>query len=93
MNTGSANTTLTWNRRVMSSSSGFCSSTVTVRGSNAMPQIGQSPGASRTISGCMGQTYSVRDAGSTGAAGSRAMPQLGQLPGRSDLTSGHIGQM
>ena len=37
------------NRRVMSSSSGFgVSSAVIVRGSSAMPQIGQAPGASRT---------------------------------------------
>jgi len=26
---------------------------------SAMPQIGQEPGALRTISGCIGQTYSV----------------------------------
>ena len=32
----------------------------TVRGSSAMPQIGQAPGASRTISGCIGQVYSTR---------------------------------
>ena len=28
-------------------------------GSSAMPQIGQLPGASRTISGCIGQVYST----------------------------------
>ena len=43
-------------RRVMSASSGFgASSSVMVRGSRAMPQIGQAPGASRTTSGCIGQ--------------------------------------
>ena len=47
------------NRRVMSSSSGFLSSSVTTRGSRAMPQIGQEPGPSRTISGCIGQVHSV----------------------------------
>ena len=47
-------------RRVMSRSSGFSSSVaVTVRGSSAMPQMGQDPARSRTISGCMGQVYSV----------------------------------
>ena len=30
---------------------------VTVRGSSAMPQIGQAPGPSRTTSGCIGQVY------------------------------------
>src|SRR5437764_1104287 len=55
---GSDNTTLTQNRRVISTSSGFFpSARVTVRGSSAIPQIGQEPGASRTISGCMGQVY------------------------------------
>ena len=55
---GSDRTTLTQNRRVMSTSSGFFpSSSVTMRGSSAIPQIGQEPGASRTISGCIGQVY------------------------------------
>ena len=31
-----------------------------VRGSSAIPQIGQFPGASRTICGCIGQVHSVR---------------------------------
>jgi hypothetical protein len=44
----------------MSTSSGFTSSaSETVRGSSAMPQIGQLPGAFRTIWGCMGQVYST----------------------------------
>ena len=43
-------------RRVMSTSSGLGpSSAVATIGSSAMPQIGQVPGASRTISGCIGQ--------------------------------------
>ena len=53
---GRLNAAAIQNRRVMSSSSGFgSSSAVIVRGSSAMPQIGQAPGASRTISGCIGQ--------------------------------------
>ncbi len=53
--TGAVSTALTQNRFVMSSSSGFVSSSAaTVTGSRAMPQIGQLPGSSRTISGCMG---------------------------------------
>ena len=43
-------------RRVMSTSSGLgASSSATMRGSSAMPQIGQAPGPSRTTSGCIGQ--------------------------------------
>ncbi len=54
--TGSASASPTQNRRVMSSSSGFgAASAVTVSGSSAMPQIGQEPGPSCRISGCMGQ--------------------------------------
>ena len=57
-------------RRVMSISSGFLpSSSVGVRGSSAMPQIGQLPARSRTISGCMGQVHTAPAAG--GAAGRR----------------------
>ena len=57
-------------RRVMSSSSGFLSSArVTVRGSRAIPQIGQGPGFVSRTSGSMGQTYStVSPAAATGAA-------------------------
>ena len=40
----------------MSASSGLGgSSAVMVRGSSAMPQMGQAPGASRMTSGCIGQ--------------------------------------
>src|SRR5207237_4494949 len=48
-------------RRVMSRSSELSSAEPAeiVRGSKAIPQIGQSPGRSRTISGCIGQVYSV----------------------------------
>ena len=43
-------------RRVKSVSSSLGSSEGTI-GSSAIPQIGQDPGASRTISGCIGQVY------------------------------------
>jgi len=44
----------------MSRSSGFASSVaVTTRGSSAMPQIGQLPGPSRMISGCIGQVQLI----------------------------------
>src|ERR1700722_10939841 len=89
---GAVRTTLTQNRRVMSRSSGLSSvAAVTVRGSRAMPQIGQEPGAGRMIYGRMGQVYSVR-AAETGKSGSRAMPQEGQAPGLVSRTSVHIGQ-
>ncbi len=92
--TGTVRTALTQRRRVMSRSSGFSSSsTVTVRGSRAMPQIGQPPGWSRTISGCIGQVYSTLVAGTAGIPGSRAMPHSGQLPGCFVRTSGCIGQV
>ena len=60
-NTGSASTALTHRRRVKSTSSGFGLSAPvgTPIGSSAMPQIGQEPGPSRTISGCIGQVYFV----------------------------------
>ncbi len=78
----------------MSRYSGFGpASTSTVRGSSAMPQIGQSPGASRTISGCIGQVHSVLVAGAAGSAGSSAMPHFGQAPAWSLSTSGSIGQI
>ena len=89
---GAVSARLIQNRRVMSRSSGLSSSTVTVRGSSAMPQIGQLPGSARTISGCMGQVYSSLVAGSAGDSGSSAIPHLGQGPGPLCRTSGHIGQ-
>jgi hypothetical protein len=77
------------NRRVMSSSSGLLSSMVTTRGSSAMPQIGQDPGASRTISGCVGQVHSVFVRGAT-STGSSAMPHFGHAPGPFWRTSGSM---
>ena len=89
---GAVSATLIQKRRVISRSSGFSPScAVTVRGSSAMPQIGQLPGPGRTISGCMGQVYSTRVA-TTGVSGSSAIPQRGQGPGLIARTSGHIGQ-
>ena len=73
----------------MSISSGF--GAAAVRDSRAMPQEGHAPGWSCTTSGCMGQTYSVREAG-CGVSGSRAMPQEGHAPGVAERTSGHMGQ-
>ena len=63
---------------------------VTVRGSSAMPQMGQVPGSERTISGCMGQVYSVREA-ARGRSGSSAIPHEGQGTGLVSRTSGHMG--
>ena len=63
---GAVSTALTQKRLVMSTSSEFSSPSsgaVIVRGSSAIPQMGQLPGASRTISGCIGHVYS----GSPGA--------------------------
>ena len=57
---GIVSATATQKRRRMSRSSAFSSSpAVTVRGSNAMPHLGQLPGESCTTSGCMGQVHSV----------------------------------
>ena len=54
--TGSVKARHTQNRRVIKTNSGFASSAAaTVRGSKAMPQMGQNPGPSRTTSGCIGQ--------------------------------------
>ena len=93
MKRGSERAALIQNRRVMSTNSGFgASSRVIVLGSKAMPQIGHEPGSSRTISGCIGQTYSVRVAGAASVSGSRAMPHFGQAPGLDSRTSGSIGQ-
>ena len=78
---GTVSPALSQKRRVISRNSGFSSSAaVTVRGSSAIPQIGQLPGPGRTISGCIGQVYSVR-VSNAGVSASSAMPQLGQGPG------------
>src|SRR5260370_5079000 len=91
---GAVSATLTQNRRVMLASSGFCSSSAEItRGSRAIPQIGHDPGSARTISGCIGQTYSVLVLGKAGKAGSSAIPHFGHAPGLFWCTSGSIGQM
>jgi hypothetical protein len=56
MMSGTAAAALIHIRRVKSVSSSEGSSEGTI-GSSAMPQIGQAPGASRMISGCIGQVY------------------------------------
>jgi hypothetical protein len=59
-NTGNPTITLTQNRLVISVNSGLGpSSTCAIRGSSAMPQIGQGPGRSLSTSGSMGQMYST----------------------------------
>ena len=91
---GIVSATETQNLRVISASSGFCSSSaLTVLGSSAIPQIGQDPGASRTICGCMGQVYSVFVTGSAATTGSSAIPHFGQSPGPCWRTSGSIGHV
>src|SRR6266566_5096386 len=60
-NTGTVRSVDSQNRRVIDTSSGFGrSSSVMTRGSSAIPQIGQAPGASRTICGSIGHVYSMR---------------------------------
>ena len=95
MSNGTARTTLTQKRRVMSWSSGLSSSppAAPARGSRAIPQMGQLPGTSRTTSGCIGQTHSVRVAGGCGLVGSRPIPHFGQVPGSSWRTSGCMGHV
>jgi hypothetical protein len=81
------------NRLDISASSGFDSSLVISRGSNAMPQIGQMPGSERTTSGCMGHVYSARDEGNAMVVGSSAFPHFGQLPGPACFISGCMGHV
>ena len=70
---GTDSTTPTQNRRVMSRSSGLPASPAAgVIGSSAMPQIGQLPGSSRTISGCIGQVHSVARSRRAAAADRRS---------------------
>ena len=91
-NRGMVNIAPIQKRKVMSRNSGFSSCTeVKVRGSNPMPQIGHDPGWGRTISGCIGQVYSVRFV-LKGTSGSRDMPHDGQAPGLDSRTWGHMGQ-
>ena len=58
-----------------------------------MPQIGHAPGAVRTISGCMGQTHSVRVGSASTVTGSSAIPHFGHAPGPGWRTSGSMGQV
>ena len=91
---GTVRASPTQNRRVMSRSSGLASSSsVTIRGSRAMPQIGQAAGPGRTISGCMGHTHSVRVGGASIVAGSSAMPHVGHALGPASRTSGCMGHV
>jgi len=80
-NSGVASSRLSWKRRVMSISSSFFSSMVTVFASSAIPHFGHAPGCSCTTSGCIGQVYCVFVASRGVTLGSSAMPQLGQAPG------------
>ena len=67
---GALRAALTQRRRRMSVSSGFSvSASWIVRGSSAMPQMGQLPGASRTISGCIGQVQVCLAGGGAGGSG------------------------
>ena len=92
MNRGAVSARLIQKRRVMSRSSGFSSPVaVTVRGSRAMPQIGQLPGLGRTISGCIGQVYSIL-LSDIGVSDSSAIPHFGQAPGLLSRTSESMGQ-
>lgn len=90
---GTDNARLIRNRRVMSTSSGFTSSAVTVRGSSAIPQMGQLPGSDRTISGCIGQVHSVRVAATAAVTGSSAIPHVVHVPGPICRTSGSMGHV
>lgn len=89
--TVSARPTRKRSRMDCSSGSGG-SSASTVRGSSAMPHLGQLPGPFFTTSGCMGHTYSTRDSWTGSVSGSSAMPHLGQAPGCDWRTSGSMGQ-
>src|SRR4051812_47562611 len=58
--TGTVSAALTQNRCLMSASSGLASEAAAgAIGSNAIPQMGQSPGPSRRTSGCIGQAQPV----------------------------------
>src|SRR5579884_4260631 len=60
----------------------------TMRGSSAIPHLGQLPGLSETTSGCIGHVYSVLAA--EVSSSSKAIPHLGHEPGLLELTSGSI---
>ena len=91
-NTGNPSPTPIKNLRVMSVSSVFGNScNLTLRGSSAIPQIGQAPASTFTISRCIGQVYSISINASAVTAGSSAIPQLGHGTGLVSRTSGHMG--
>ncbi len=76
-------------RRVMSTSSGFGpSSRPTVRGSSAMPQIGQAPGLVADDLGVHRARVLDTHACPVERSGSSAMPHFGHEPGWSWRTSG-----
>src|ERR1700722_12495662 len=79
-------------RPVMLRNSELSSGVVTVRGSSAMPQIGQFPVPVRIISGCIGHAYSILVDAIAGDCRSSAMPHFGHGPGFACCTTGHIGQ-
>ena len=69
-----------------------CTSSVPAStGSRGIPQMGQSPGRSCLISGCIGQVYPWSP-GRTGTCSS-AIPHFGQSPGPLEITFGCIGQV
>jgi hypothetical protein len=75
---GSESPVPTQKRRVRSRSSLSSASPVPAIGTSAMPQIGQLPGASRTICGCIGHVYlapwsGVACASSAAGGGSTAL--------------------
>src|SRR6187399_823325 len=67
--TGAVNAAEIQNRRFMSMNSGSGASLRVISfGSSAMPQMGHEPGPICTISGCIGQVYSISEP-AAGAAG------------------------
>src|SRR6266702_11203 len=90
---GSVRATPIQKRRVMPTNSGFAESADTLRGSSAIPQIGQLPGLSRTICGCMGHVYSIFVTAVVRDADSRPMPHFGHEPDFGCRTSGCIGHV
>ena len=70
---------------------------VTVSGSSAMPQIGQAPGPSRTISGCIGHVHfpaaGAGDCAAAGAGGVAGAPPAatGSAPDRPRTDPGSAG--
>src|SRR5204862_65101 len=90
---GAVNIRLIQKRRLISASSGLGpEAAAALRGSSAMPQIGQGPGPARTTSGCMGHVYSTPAAGFGGGAGAsdtREPPRY--RPGDSRKSARHRG--